>query len=512
MKVDTALASRYQVLKLLSQKAGRLTFLAQDLRMQKLVIIKVLRFDYDFHWDDLKLFEREAAILQNLDRPEIPKYLDYFEVETEDTHGFALVQSYIDAPSLATHIAAGRRFSEAEVIELADKLLDVLVYLHGQHPQIVHRDIKPSNILLTNRSGNSIGDVYLVDFGSVQMTARKEEGTITIVGSYGYIPLEQFGGQATTASDLYSLGMTLIYLLTGTHPAQLSQVDGHVKFTAEIDRNLKRWLDKMTYPHLDKRFDSAHLAQVALKSEDGSYGDFNHLKPTDTQVQLYRDREKLEICWWDADRERTARINAIPTHFGKIFGWILVLLCITFIASFAFAVNGHQFLASILLQLTGFFVVSAIISPFITGFIVILVLIGEIITSGFAPAHYSLTIDRDSICYCKSRSPSHKRTVLSKHPQASIGTLAYNPGYTFDRYLDDGGTVVRRGEVTVPPKLYLCCSGFDYNGFEYSIKDKLSRAEFWWLGQELSDFLDLELQVIYPTPKVPPAPSCGGGC
>jgi serine/threonine protein kinase len=506
MKVDTALASRYQVLKLLSQKAGRLTFLAQDLRMQKLVIIKVLRFDHDFHWDDLKLFEREAAILQNLDRPEIPKYFDYFEVETEDTHGFALVQSYIDAPSLATHIAAGRRFSEAEVIELADKLLDVLVYLHGQHPPIVHRDIKPSNILLTNRSGNSIGDVYLVDFGSVQMTARKEEGTITIVGSYGYIPLEQFGGQATTASDLYSLGMTLIYLLTGTHPAQLSQVDGHVKFTAEIDRNLKRWLEKMTYPHLDKRFDSAHLAQVALKSEDGSYGDFNHLKPTDTQVQLYRDREKLEICWWDANRERIDLINSIfSPPSAKLISWFAWLACILFAISFILRIIGVA-------DFDVLVIFSASILYFVLLFGILCVLpisclIGAILKSCLTPAHYSLTIDQNSICRCTARSPSHKKTVLTRHPRAVIETLAYNPGYTFDHYLDGNSTVVSRGTVTVSPKLYLYS-----NGFEYSIKNKLSQAEFWWLGQELSDFLDLELQIIYPTPQVPPAPSCGGGC
>jgi serine/threonine protein kinase len=506
MKVGTALASRYQVCKLLSQKAGRLTFLAQDLRLQKLVIIKILKFDNDFHWDDLKLFEREAAILQNLDRPEIPKYLDYFEVETEDTHGFALVQSYIDAPSLATHIAAGRRFSEAEVIELADKLLDVLVYLHGQHPPIVHRDIKPSNILLTNRSGNSVGDVYLVDFGSVQMTARKEEGTITIVGSYGYIPLEQFGGQSTTASDLYSLGMTLIYLLTGIHPAQLPQVDGHVKFTAEIDRNLKRWLEKMTYPHLDKRFDSSHLAQIALKSEDGSYGDFNHLKPADTKVQLYRDREKLEICWWDIDREGIARIDAILSpSFSRLFLYFFWLAIILYSISYLFCIAG-------VLRYDNFVLAPSLILYFVLLSSLFFVLpisyfIRAIIKKCLAPANYSLTIDRDFIGRYKSRSPSHKKKIISRHPQAFIETLAYNPGYTFDRYLDDTGTVVRRGEVTVPPKLYLYC-----NGFEYSIKDKLSQAEFWWLGQELSDFLDLELQIIYPTPKVPPAPSCGGGC
>jgi serine/threonine protein kinase len=460
MKVDTTLANRYQILKLLSEKAGRLTFLAHDCQMQALAIIKILRFNHDFHWDDLKLFEREALTLQNLDQPKIPKYLDYFEVETEDTRGFALVQSYIEAPSLATHIASGRRFSETEVIELADKLLDILVYLHKQRPPIIHRDIKPSNILLTNRSGNSIGDVYLVDFGSVQMVARKEEGTITIVGSYGYIPLEQFGGQATMASDLYSLGMTLIYLLTGTHPAQLPQVNGQLKFTAEIDRNFKRWLDKMTYPHLDKRFDSARLAQTALKSEDGSYGDFNHLKPANTQVQLYRDREKLEICWRDINREKIAKIDFIIALFGKSTMCLASLVvALLFMSPFLLAI-GFESVVLFPLAFSGLLFLTAFLTP-------ISLLIGVVIKVYLVPVNYTLTINQGFIYLSKSRSPSDKIIILSKHPRSRTETLAYNPGYTFDKYLDDKGLVMSRGKVTIPPKLYLYC-----DKFEYPLKDK----------------------------------------
>lgn len=313
MTTGTVLTDRYQIEELLSQKAGRRTFLAKDLQSQVLVIIKLLHFGNEFEWDDLKLFEREAATLKNLDHPEIPKYLDYFEVDEIDTRGFALVQSYIEAPSLETLISRGRKFSETETIELADRLLDLLAYLHQQCPPVIHRDIKPSNILLGNLSGNSIGDVCLVDFGSVQTVAKKNQGTITIVGSYGYIPLEQFGGQTTTSSDLYSLGMTLIYLLTGMHPAELPQVDGQVKFNAEISKRFERWLTKMTHPHLDKRFDSAKIAQLALKSEDGSYGDFDRLKPANTKIRLYRDKNRLQFTWSESVT-RNFFLNLIDTQ------------------------------------------------------------------------------------------------------------------------------------------------------------------------------------------------------
>jgi serine/threonine protein kinase len=292
---DTILADRYQIREQLSKKPGRSTFLAQDLDSRNLVIIKIMRFDPDFQWNDLKLFEREALTLKNLDHSAIPKYLDYFDLDEPNSQGFALVQTYIEAPSIETAIKSGRKFSESEVIELADRLLSILTYLHEQIPPVIHRDIKPSNILLTNRSGNNIGDVYLVDFGSVQVAASREEGTITIVGTYGYMPPEQFGGQTTIASDLYSLGMTLIYLLTGTHPAELPQVNGQVKFTGEISNRLHRWLEKMTQPHLDKRFDSDRSAQAALKSPDGNYGNFSNLQSTKCRTKLYRDRDKLEV-------------------------------------------------------------------------------------------------------------------------------------------------------------------------------------------------------------------------
>ncbi|MFB8792205.1 MAG: serine/threonine-protein kinase [Potamolinea sp.] len=475
MTTDIALGDRYQIEELLSQKAGRRTFLAKDRQSQVPVIIKLLRFGDGFEWDDFKLFEREAATLKNLDHPRIPKYLDYFEVDAVDTRGFALVQSYIEAPSLATLTARGRKFSEAEIIELADLLLDILSYLHQQHPPLIHRDIKPSNILLGNRSGNSIGDVYLVDFGSVQTVAKKEEGTITIVGSYGYIPLEQFGGQTTTASDLYSLGMTLIYLLTGTHPAELPQVDGRVKFNAEISKRFERWLEKMTHPHLDKRFDSAKAAQVALKSEDGSYGNFDQLKPAHTQIRLYRDRNRLQITWHQANEN---------FHFQMFFGLLFCFLISIYIPL------GWMCFFLLLAGLT--------VSPKKTNYC--------------SKTNYHLIIDDRHIYNLKDRRLERKPIKLSEHPRSQIEILAYNPGYTFDQCLDTNGEIIQGSTITIPPKLYLYCGEFEYSLPDKFASTKFSQAELWWLGHELSDFLNLELQVIYPTPKVPPAPSCGGGC
>jgi len=501
---DTVLTDRYQIEELLSQKAGRRTFLAKDLQSQVPVIIKLLRFGDGFEWDDLKLFEREAATLKNLDHPEIPKYLDYFEIDEIDTPGFALVQSYIEAPSLATLIARGRKFSEAEIFELADRLLDLLTYLHQQHPPVIHRDIKPSNILLGNRSGNSIGDVYLVDFGSVQTVAKKEEGTITIVGSYGYIPLEQFGGQTITASDLYSLGMTLIHLLTGMHPAELPQVDGRVKFNAEISKRFERWLEKMTHPHLDKRFDSARVAQLALKSEDGSYGNFDRLKPAHTQIRLYRDRNQLKITWQEANGVVISVLNFI----GFIIGTLLFFVTFrTIFMSLYILITTLPGIFSLMVVPAGFcsFLLSAVLIIKLNSWL-------EQIRKMTPKESYGLVINNHYVYNSRNHRNEYKSVKLSQHLRSQIEILAYNPGYTFNQCLDTNGKLIQGSTITIPPKLYLYCGNFEYSFPAHFSSIKFSQAELWWLGQELSDFLNLELQVIYPTPKVPPAPSCGGGC
>ncbi|MGB3403054.1 MAG: serine/threonine-protein kinase [Microcoleaceae cyanobacterium] len=260
----TCLSDRYEVVDHISIKAGRETLLAKDIQTQEVVIIKLIKFGTGIDWNQIKLFEREAQILKTLSHDYIPKYRDYFELNLSNIQGFALVQDYINAKSLEEQLQAGRRFTELEIKQLATAILKILIDLHSQKPSVIHRDIKPSNILVTNRSGNHVGDVYLVDFGSVQNLAENQGGTITIVGTYGYMPPEQFGGKASAASDLYSLGATLIYAATGIHPAEIPQKDLRLQFESMVDLSsgFIQWLKRMTEPSLDRRF---LLAEDALK-------------------------------------------------------------------------------------------------------------------------------------------------------------------------------------------------------------------------------------------------------
>jgi serine/threonine protein kinase len=264
--IGTVFNDRYEITELLGRQTGRRTFLSMDLQTQTTVVIKLLLFGPDFEWDDLKLFEREAAVLQSLDHPSIPKYLDYFEVETNLGKGSALVQNHLNAKSLQTWIQSGRTFSEEDIQTIAKDLLSILDYLHSRNPAVVHRDMKPSNILLSDRSGNHPGQVFLVDFGSVQTPIHG--GTRTIVGTYGYMPPEQFGGQTTAVSDLYALGATLIYLATGQHPDQLPQKDSRIVFENRVNlsEHFSHHLQWLTEAKIHDRPTSAYQAFAVLEN------------------------------------------------------------------------------------------------------------------------------------------------------------------------------------------------------------------------------------------------------
>ncbi|MBW4469648.1 MAG: serine/threonine protein kinase [Stenomitos rutilans HA7619-LM2] len=287
------LGDRYEVERQIGKQTGRWTLLARDLVTQDRVVIKMLFLDETVEWDDLKLFEREVEILKSLSHPAIPRYLGFFEHQLPNDKALALIQTYVEGKSLEQCLQEQRLFSEAETKQLAKALLHILVYLHGQHPPIVHRDIKPSNILLANRQA------YLVDFGSVKaLTNSGDTAAFTVVGTYGYMPPEQFSGRATPASDLYSLGATLTAMLAGTHPSSLPHRGMKIDFAAIANLSLAyvEWLEWLTDPNLERRAKSAQdaltaLDQGILKTEAIA----PVAKPADTKIALMKEPTSLEI-------------------------------------------------------------------------------------------------------------------------------------------------------------------------------------------------------------------------
>ncbi|MBE9053604.1 serine/threonine protein kinase [Nostocales cyanobacterium LEGE 11386] len=319
LKAQEKLVERYQLQRLLGKSPVRQTWLAWDLIEQEQVVVKLLMASDQLQWDNLRLFEREAKVLRQLDHPCIPQYKDDFILERDLTY-FALVQEYINAKSIKDLLASGKTFSEIEVRQIARDVLKILIYLHKLSPPVLHRDIKPSNLLLD--SSKNKNQVYLVDFGAVQDRAAAEGATFTVVGTYGYTPLEQFGGRATPASDLYALGATLINLVTGIPPADLPQFDSRMQFAHLIKLNpgFMRWLQQMTEPNLEFRFGRAAEALKALETNELAINNTNKELPH-TPVFIRKSLDKLEI-------DIPTNQNVIELLFGgsALLLWILFIL------------------------------------------------------------------------------------------------------------------------------------------------------------------------------------------
>ncbi|MBD2626603.1 serine/threonine protein kinase [Trichormus variabilis] len=257
-------AHGYRVERELGQNhaGGRVTYLATDIHTEVSVVIKQFQFAQSgSNWSDYKAYEKEAEILKQLHHPNIPRYLDSFETPT----GFCLVQEYKKALSLAKQ----RYFNPAEVKQIAIGVLQILVYLQQRNPPVIHRDIKPENILV-NRFGQEI-KVYLVDFGFAQIGGRELTASSVIKGTLGFMPPEQlFNRQLTEASDLYSLGMTLIALLTQTKSSDIGQlIDENYRLKVKqhlpgLNHKFVVWLEKMVSQKLENRFPNAAIALEAL--------------------------------------------------------------------------------------------------------------------------------------------------------------------------------------------------------------------------------------------------------
>lgn len=267
------LLNRYQLQQQLGNTPWRQTWLAFDQKAKPscgAVIVKLLAFTPQIQWYDIKLFEREAQILKNLNHPRIPQYRDAFSLDKQTGAGLywlGLVHHYIAGSSLQWLLNQGQHFTQQEVRSFATQLLEILIYLHELSPPVLHRDLKPSNMILADD-----GQVHLVDFGAVQDCAAAEGVTFTVVGSSGYAPLEQFWGRAVPASDLYALGATLIHLLTGTSPADLPQHQMRIQFTEHLSLNphLVKWIEKLTNPDVEERFPTARQALETLNSSSVS--------------------------------------------------------------------------------------------------------------------------------------------------------------------------------------------------------------------------------------------------
>ncbi|WP_107667559.1 serine/threonine-protein kinase [Cyanothece sp. BG0011] len=241
---------------------GRVTYLASHLDTQKTVVIKQYQFAKIGNWNSYQAHQSEIKVLRSLNLASIPRYLDSFETP----NGFCLVQEYKQAQSLGQV----KGLTPPEIKQVALNLLAILIYLQKQNPPIIHGDIKPDNILIDPNNGLK---VYLIDFGFARMGGSDLGMSSSIRGTVGFMPPEEmFNRELTTASDLYSVGATLVCLLTGTSAHNINQLlDPHgyqlhyQHLLLHLHPRFRRWLRKMTAPKQSDRFVDALRAYQALE-------------------------------------------------------------------------------------------------------------------------------------------------------------------------------------------------------------------------------------------------------
>jgi WD40 repeat protein len=206
-------------------------------------------------------FQQEVDALKQLGHhPQIPQLIDSFS----EKDYFYLVQEWIPGSNLELELAEQGAFSEAQIWQLLDDILPVLNYVHHHH--IIHRDLKPENIIRqVDRP------LWLVDFGAAKQVNDLDRVQLgTSIGSPEYVAPEQAKGKAVFASDLYSLGVTCIHLLTELSPFELFDVVNNSWVWRSyvhhsVSNSLADILDRLLVSPLNQRFQSVDevLATIA---------------------------------------------------------------------------------------------------------------------------------------------------------------------------------------------------------------------------------------------------------
>lgn len=254
---------QYRVLRVLGQGGMGTTYLAcrssrGGRQRYEILVLKEMNADMTRIPKAIELFEREARVLQSLSHRGIPQFFDFFVEEGRKY----LAMEMIHGMDLEKQVEKYGPVAMKQAIEWMIQTCDVLEYIHSQEPPIIHRDIKPANLLVRNLDRR----VVVLDFGAV-----KEIGTPlgTCIGAPDYTAPEQNRGEPVTQSDLYGVGATLIFLLTGESPQKFFELNKqgwsfNLKGDPRIAPELRAAIEKATHSKPRDRYQTATEMARAL--------------------------------------------------------------------------------------------------------------------------------------------------------------------------------------------------------------------------------------------------------
>ncbi|MGB5959328.1 MAG: serine/threonine-protein kinase [Coleofasciculaceae cyanobacterium] len=323
---DQPLGGRYKIISLLGAGGFGQTFLAHDLHLpgHPQCVVKQLKpqsTDASSLETARRLFDIEAQVLYELgNHDQIPRLLAHFE----DNQEFYLAQELIDGELLSQELAAAPPWLEGRVLALLQDILQVLAFVHQE--QVIHRDIKPSNLIRRREDGKMV----LIDFGAVkqvstQVASRKGQTKTISIGTQGYTPKEQLGGNPRFSSDIYALGIVAIQALTGIHPRRLKEDEktGEIiwqDYAKQVSPELAAIIEQMVRYDFRARYSTAAEALLALPVTENESSNYSaataiapqvpprqELKPPDLESEALDSSELSSTnLWTAASRPRSA--------------------------------------------------------------------------------------------------------------------------------------------------------------------------------------------------------------
>lgn len=267
---------RYLVIQKLGSGGMSRLYLARDTKMDFNVVVKEMSPPQNYPEKTkyfLKKFKNEAKMLYRLRHRGIPRVTDYFA----ENDKYYMVMEYIEGENF-DNILKNRTKQQITIEEMFNwmgRILEILKFLHSQSPPIFHRDVKPANFML-----DSNGDVFLVDFGVAKAIMPDEAHTA--IGTIGYASPEHYTGKFIKSSDLYSLGASFHYLLTGDNPRYRTPFDFPPlsSYRKEVPKDIDDIFNKIIDKDSKKRFQSVEeLLEVFLKAKRKYF----HLKEMKTK-------------------------------------------------------------------------------------------------------------------------------------------------------------------------------------------------------------------------------------
>ncbi len=322
VKTPNDLADRYRFIEKLGGGTQGNVYRAERLSDGKIVAVKRLRIDSVNTWKEYDLFHREADVLETIHEHGVAEFYEALEFLHPDAPAAYIVQELIEGRSLQFMLNAGFRFTVSRIFKMACDLVGLLERLHAHNPPIIHRDIKPNNIIMKPMADSDDFDPYLIDFGAVA-NPKVQKGGSTVAGTYGYMPPEQLVGRPTPASDIYSLGATIVYMLCGVEPADMRTADFRLiidPYLENVPRPIVMVLHQMLDPKPETRLcDYKKLKEIFnnfandiyIFDDDKKTLDEEKLNQKLSQVNAFNQPGNLDL-WMQLDEK-------MPRHVPDAF-------------------------------------------------------------------------------------------------------------------------------------------------------------------------------------------------